>query len=1025
MEPMKRPDQLQPEAILDICADLPRTLLVHPDPVERARLAGLLGPEWRIETADAAALPAAARRAPADVLLARVEGAAEQGAAFIRGLRRDPATQALPVVLIGGRDACLAGVEAGAEDFLIEPFDDRELLARLRRRARGSGAAPSAQLSRAAAGERRLQSFIDHAPVAVAMFDRKMRYVAASRRWVDDWPIILGRCHYDLFPDQPEHWRDAHARALAGETMTAEEDRFDQPDGTTRWFRWEVQPWRDADGAIGGVVVFYEEITERKQAEERMKLGAEVAGLGLIEVDYTQNLCRVSAEAAQLFGLGDAPMTATRDELHALVHPDDQAEMARRIEEALDPAGPGWFEMDLRIVRPGQATRWLRIRLRVRFSGEGKARRPVGSLLAALDVTAECSALEVARRSEEFTREVLDALPQHVAVLDSAGKIVAVNEPWRQYARDGGGLERRVSLGANYLDVCRAAAAGGDQAAQETLEGLEAVVHGARAAYEAEYPCHPPGGLRWFLMQAKRFARGGLVVSHSDVTQRRLVKEALRASEQLFRKIFEHAATGVAIADAQGRLQQCNPAFCALVGYAPERLVGKSFADLAHPDDRPAKLDELASLLRGASPVLQLETRYLRRDGGEVWVREFVSLLRDEEGRPSNIVALTTDVTARRRMEEALREADRRKDEFLATLAHELRNPLVPIRNAVHVLGKTIDKGSDVGALHAMMERQVKHLVRLVDDLMEVSRVTRGKIELRRARIDLSAAVAQALEISEAAIRAGGHKLAVTQAQEPLPLDADMVRLAQVFANLLNNAAKYTPRGGRIELSTRREGDEAVVTVRDTGVGIPPEMLPRVFDMFTQVEGAARRAPGGLGIGLALVRSLVELHGGRVEAQSAGPGKGSVFTVRLPLAADCCAATADVAQMRPTPLRGRRLLVVDDNRDVADSLGTLLRCLGAQVRVAYDGDSALELYDAFRPSAVLLDLGMPGMSGFEIAKRLRARVGDAVTLIAVTGWGQEDDRRRSREAGFDAHLVKPIDPEALQEELTRASGARA
>ncbi len=906
MEPMKASDQL-PEAPFRALRQ-PRALLVVADAAERARLVGLLGQEWRIECPAAAELAAAARRNPPDILLARVAGEAAHGAAFMRRLRGDPATRTLPVVLLAGAGdpaACLAGVEAGADDFLIEPFSEGELLTRLRRLRR-----PLRETGETTAGEQRLQSFIDHAPVAVAMFDRDMRYIAASRRWIEDYaatgPIILGGCHYDLFPGQPEHWRDAHRRALAGEIMTAEEDRFDQPDGKTRWFRWEVQPWRGADGAIGGVVVFYEEITERKQAEarlreseERLKLGADVAGLGLVEIDYPEDVCRLSAEAARLFGVGDEPMTAARPDLHALVHPDDRAEVMRRIAEALDPAGPGWFEMDLRIVQPGNGgVRWLRIRQRVRFGGEGAARRPVGALMAALDVTAECSALEAARRSEEFAREVLDALPQHVAVLDASGKIVAVNEPWRRFARESGGAEKHVSLGANYLDVCGAAAADGDSEAQEMLQALKDVVRGARSAYEAEYPCHPPGGLRWFLMQAKRFARGGLVVSHSDVTQRKLA-------------------------------------------------------------------------------------------------------------------------------EEALREADRRKDEFLATLAHELRNPLAPIRNAVHVLGKSIDKNSEVGSLHAMMERQVTHLVRLVDDLMEVSRVTRGKIELRRARIDLSAAVAQALEICEAAIKAGGHQLTVTQAQEPLTLDADMVRLAQVFANLLNNAAKYTPSGGRIALSTRREGDEAVVTVRDTGVGIPADMLPRVFDMFTQVEGEARRAQGGLGIGLALVRTLVELHGGRVEARSEGPGKGSVFIVRLPLALDRGADRTEAAQGRPAPLRAQRLLVVDDNRDVADSLSVLLRCLGAQAQVAYDGDSALEIYDAFHPSAVLLDLGMPGMSGFEIAKRLRARAGDAVTLIAVTGWGQQDDRRRSREAGFDAHLVKPIDPETLQSLLTRGGAGAA
>jgi CheY-like chemotaxis protein len=313
----------------------------------------------------------------------------------------------------------------------------------------------------------------------------------------------------------------------------------------------------------------------------------------------------------------------------------------------------------------------------------------------------------------------------------------------------------------------------------------------------------------------------------------------------------------------------------------------------------------------------------------------------------------------------------------------------------------------------------VEHLVRLVDDLMEISRITRGKVELRRERVELAAVVRNAVETSRPHLEAAGHALTVVLPHEPLVLDADPVRLAQVVANLLNNAAKYTEDAGRIELTAEREGDEAVIRVRDTGIGIPEDMLLGVFEMFAQVDRARDRAQGGLGIGLSLVRSLVQMHGGRVEAASAGPGQGSEFTVRLPLASPPCPSTKAAgepgvaAHSTAAPLR--RVLVVDDRRDAAVSLGRLLQLVGNDVRIAQDGLGALEALRTYRPAVVLLDIGMPGMDGYEVARQIRQQPEfQGVVLIALTGWGQEDDRRRAREAGFDHNLVKPVDFDALE-----------
>jgi signal transduction histidine kinase/CheY-like chemotaxis protein len=376
---------------------------------------------------------------------------------------------------------------------------------------------------------------------------------------------------------------------------------------------------------------------------------------------------------------------------------------------------------------------------------------------------------------------------------------------------------------------------------------------------------------------------------------------------------------------------------------------------------------------------------------------------------------------AEARAKQQLQDADRRKDEFLAMLAHELRNPLAPVRNSLQILRLADVHDPTVERVRLVMERQIGHLIRLVDDLMEVSRITRGKIELRPERMDLLRAIRSAVETSQPLIDAAGHDFELDLPGEPLPLDADPVRLAQVFANLLNNAAKYSDPSGRIRLGARREGEEVVVVVRDEGIGIPPELLPHVFDLFTQLDSTHRRSQGGLGIGLTLVRSLVRMHGGSVAARSEGVGHGSEFEVRLPIARG--EVTAEQApEAAPVAASAMRVLVVDDNRDAADSLGVLLDSFGYQVEVTHDGPAALRAAELFRPELVLLDIGMPEMDGYEVARRLRSGPrGDALVLVALTGWGQEEDRQRTQAAGFDHHLVKPTDLDALQRLLAELS----
>ena len=370
-----------------------------------------------------------------------------------------------------------------------------------------------------------------------------------------------------------------------------------------------------------------------------------------------------------------------------------------------------------------------------------------------------------------------------------------------------------------------------------------------------------------------------------------------------------------------------------------------------------------------------------------------------------------------------LREADRRKDVFLASLAHELRNPLAPIRTGVAILRMTGGAESQSQTVLAMMERQLQHMARLLDDLLDVSRISRGKITLHSERIDLRHVVDTAVEASRPLIEQMGHVLLVSAPSKPAFLSADPVRFAQILSNLLNNAAKYTPPGGKIVLKAEHRGDEVEVSVSDNGIGIPGESLESIFEMFTQIGSQSSNAQSGLGIGLSLTKGLVTLHGGTIQAYSEGLGRGSEFRVRVPTR---LTLDADSATPVRTVLTANRLkiLVVDDNRDAAESLSMLLEMKGHEVRIAYDGENALQLAEDFRPHMVLLDLGMPKMNGFEACRRIRDHAwGAQMTLIAVTGWGQEDDRRKSTAAGFDRHLVKPVDPETL-EELSMYSHAR-
>ena len=531
---------------------------------------------------------------------------------------------------------------------------------------------------------------------------------------------------------------------------------------------------------------------------------------------------------------------------------------------------------------------------------------------------------------------------------------------------------------------------------------------------------HFPSLDRWFDIRAYP-SRLGLSLYFLDITTRKRAEADLLAREQQFETLAESIPQLAWMANPDGHIFWYNQRWYAYTGTTHADMVGWGWKSVHDPSVLPAVLEKWQHSLDKGEPF---DMVFPIRNA-EGFFHPFLTRVvpvKDIDGRVVRWFGTNTDVTEQLRMAEELRtlaadlsEADRRKNEFLAILAHELRNPLAPIRNALQIVQLAPDDKESVQAATSLMERQIRHMVHLVDDLLDVSRITRDKIDLRIARVEVASLIAHAVEISLPAIKASNQVLSVTQPPKPLFVDADHGRLAQVISNLLNNASKYTDAGGKIFLTVVQDEDEIVITVKDTGVGIPVDMLPKIFDLFTQVDRSLERSQGGLGIGLTLVKRLAELHRGSVRAFSDGIGQGSEFVVRLPnYVVPSIPVAGDTPTTVPKKTSVRRILVVDDNRDSATTLALLLKTRGNETQTAYDGKAAVELAATFRPDIVLLDIGMPLLNGFEAAQKIRKQPwGKEMVLVALTGWGQEDDRKRSKEAGFNGHMIKPVDFVAL------------
>lgn len=752
---------------------------------------------------------------------------------------------------------------------------------------------------------------------------------------------------------------------------------------------------------------------EAGRARAQARLNALVAATS--DVVY-----RMSADWSELQPLDGRGLVASTDApsrgwIERNLPVDEHARVRAAIAEAI--ATKRLFELEHRVLRPDGTEAWVHSRAVPVLDEQGEIVEWFG---LGRDVTESRRAREALLESEQRFRALFEQSTGGIAQVDLEGRFVLVNDRYCEIV----GRSREELLTLRMQDLTHSEDVPGNVSLFAQLaQGLI-----PRFTLEKRY-LRPDGSFVW-VQNAVSAIRGldgrvryitAMVADITELraareqqaelaTQRQLALDAARLGWWQYDPATGRVAHDLRFAEIHG-----------ISGSGPRDV--EELNRLVHPEDAPRLWAAIEAAVRPLEPQpYSIEFRITRPDGEVRWLeaRGIASFEGQGAARTvSSFVGTVADVTERHVAKEALEEASRRKDQFLATLAHELRNPLAPISNALQVWPLIEQKPEEAGRLREMMRRQMKQMVRLIDDLLDVSRITRGKIDLRKEQLDIALAVEAAVEALQPFVDAHRHELTVVLPAEPLLVDADLGRLVQVFGNLLNNAVKYTHPGGHIWLTVKRDGEAAVVSIRDNGAGIPDGMLTRVFEMFAQVDQSLGRTHGGLGIGLTLVKSLVELHDGTVEARSEGLGRGSEFVVRLPVSSvDHSSADASPTLRRslPTPLP-HRVLVVDDVEPSANTLAMMLKSLGQEPRVVYDGASAVAAAEEFRPDVAFVDIAMPGMDGYEVARRVRDIEGYRPFLVALTGFGQEEDRRRAFEAGFDDHLVKPTSVEALHEIL--------
>jgi PAS domain S-box-containing protein len=754
-----------------------------------------------------------------------------------------------------------------------------------------------------------------------------------------------------------------------------------------------------------------EEALQTGEAELRAMF--ELSGVGQVQADpATGRFLRVNERQCQITGY-------SREELLGMTfpqitHPEDR-ERDLAYFRRLARGETKRESIEKRYIRKDGSVVWVQVTATMVRDGTG---RPVRSVAVVQDISERRQIEEALRATREQLQQVTDTMSVPVTHCSRDLRYLWVSKSYARWL----GLAPEQIAGRPIVEVIGADGLAAIEPhirrvlAGQTVEYEDEVSFqglGRRWIHAVYSPTQGPGGV----------PDGWVAVVH-DITEQRLAAEALRQSEERYRDLFENANDVIYTLDLQGRITSLNRRAEQVLGYSREECLGRNVAELIVPDYLPRMQEARRQKLKGeASPtVYEIET--LCKDGRRVPL-EVSSRLILQDGQPVGIQGIARDISERKRAEQDLLEASRRKDEFLAMLAHELRNPLAPIRTSVQVLKLLGPAGTNASQARDLIERQVAHLARLVDDLLDVSRITRGKVLLRKERLDLVALTRSVIEDLRALLTTTGLELAADLPAGPLWVDGDPIRLSQVIGNLLHNANKFTDPGGRVEVRLETEAaGPARLTVRDTGIGMEARMLARLFEPFSQADESLDRSRGGLGLGLTLVKGLVELHGGSVQAASPGPGRGSEFVIRLPIA-DCGLRIADFCNPQSTIRNPQslRVLIVEDNRDAAESLRMLLELTGHEVAVAHTGQAGLETARGFRPDVVLCDIGLPGgMDGYAVVRALRADPElYGVTAIALSGYGQEEDQRKARQAGFDHHLTKPASPEEI-ERLLRIKG---
>jgi PAS domain S-box-containing protein len=750
---------------------------------------------------------------------------------------------------------------------------------------------------------------------------------------------------------------------------------------------------------------------------ERLRFAPETGKPGSWQLDLATGTSDFTAACKADFGvLPDAALTY--DRLFDLIHPDDRQRVRQAVQRAIDTQTG--YDAEFRAVWPiDGSTHWINARGGIIPGPQGEAVRMVG---VTLDITERKRAEVALNMSEARYRRLFESAKDGILILDAETARITDANPFI----------------AELLDYSHEELMGKELWQIGVFEDVEASKAAARELQEKRYiryedlPLETKAGRRINVQFVSNVYSEGdrpvIQCNIRDISDRKQAEARLREEERRFRTLVEQVRDyAIFMTDTQGRATSWNEGVRRVLGFGEGEWIGRDIVPLIFtPEDVQDGVGQREFDQATATGTAGDDRWMMKKDGTRFFALGIVTALRDDAGRLLGFTKVMRDQTERKKIEDRLRqvaadlsEADRRKDEFLAMLAHELRNPLAPIRNGLQILRLT--KGNTDGAAERaleIMEEQTHHLTRLVEDLLDVSRITRGKIELRKEPVDLAVAMGHAAESVRPLAEARRHDFTVLPPPGPVMLAADPTRLEQVLVNLLNNAVKYTKPGGHISLTAGREGEGVVIRVRDTGVGISADLLPHIFDLFTQAQRTLDRSEGGLGIGLTMVNRLVGLHGGSVEAHSTGPDQGSEFVVRLPALPAPPQGAGPAAPTEQVSGGGRRILIVEDVIQVAQMLGMLLQVWGYDSRVAHDGPTGLVAFRTYQPDVVLCDIGLPGMSGYDVAGMMREEPRQTrPLLVAVTGYGGEEDRRRSHEAGFDFHMTKPVDPAALEKLL--------